>query len=824
MSFEAKKYTELVADMRERSTDLTDFEVGSVTRTLVESFASELAALYVKMNLAYDAGFVDTAYGIQLDQVVSILGIKRNLPDYAEGVVTFFRDEGGPDILIPQGTLVATEDSEENPKKTYITLEEKWLPATGTEIDVKIRAFDRGVEQVTPAETIIVMLRPIPGIKAVNNREATRLQGKQRLESDENLRRRAKNALFASGRATAVAIENALLAAPGIKDARVKEYFHHARGRLKITSSTATEGHELPIGSEYVLDGLEIRLLEKGRFTDVDGKMEMTVKVESLTPGVDGEIFTYQPKDTDEFGFTIIEPIALDNFGVIHVIIDGIDVENDPDNREQILQLIKEWRAAGIYVILKNVGKVRFEGIFRIEIDPDLKLSAEDRRAYERQVEAAILLHLDGLQMGASLKFPRLIQSMLDLEGVESLEALQIQTTRLNPNPADPDNAERWQGSTGQFTLSDNRISLAEEERFSIDSLTEERTASFMLREPGYICVASEEKELFFDLEFSHSGPIDASDVAAYQEKAQKYFDSAPYKVRGLITEMGSGINADSFKIQAFPWSPRPVIQEDSIHISFVEKPVVRKLFVYDSYLNITGALKIRLPDFYTQVDKTKKIEQIRMRLDQYLDDLLPEEAVNLPELVLRSKTINGVLDAEIEVDDFLAAKLSVLDAEDDDALESNYGVQDDTRIKAVEKTIQIKPFEKSRFKHLCITADIESLTLKLVELKISVAGDMSDEDIDTIKTDLVNTFNTIAVAQGDDISFSNLSAQLAATSSGQGFSIEKLKIEAIATCDKRKQERELTNTADIHVRSVELPVLNLIDINDITHTSESIA
>ena len=820
MPFEAKKYTDLVADMREHSADLTDFEVGSVTRTLVESFASELAALYVKMNLAYEAGFIDTAVGIQLDQVVSVLGIKRNLPDYAEGIATFLRDEGGPDILIPQGTLVATEDSEENPKKTYITLEEKWLPATETEIDVKVRAFERGVEQVTPAETIIVMLRPIPGIKAVINSEASRLQGKQRLESDEDLRKRAKNALFASGRATPIAIENALLAAPGIKDARVKEYFHNARGKVKVTRDDTTGELVLPLGHKYEVGDQEIKLLEEVHFEI--GQNEDNARVESVTAGIKGEILTYEQVDLNGFSLKIIEPIALDNFGVIHVIIDGVDVENDPDNREQILQLIEQWRAAGIYVILKNVGQVRFEGIFRMEIDPGIKLNAEDRREYERQVEAAILLHLDGLPMGAILKFPKLIQSMLELEGIENLEALHIQTTRLEPDPADPDNAERWQSSTAYFMLSDNRINLGEEERFSINPLTQEEEAPFMLREPGYICVASEEKDLFFDLEFGHINPpgltLNETHLEEYRSAAQNYLEQSLelYSVTALKNKLGPHIKTDSFRIQAFPWSPRPVIQADNIQISFVEKPVVRKLFVYDSYLNITGALKIRLPDFFTQVDKTKKITQIKTRLDQYLDELLPEEALSLPELVTLAKNISGVLNAEIEVDDFLAYKVNVVDADS--------GTRDDTRIQPDQKTIELKPFEKARFKHFCITADIAPLEVKLTKLEIEVAGNLPKADLDTIKAALVNTFNNFPVAQGHNISFGNLRALLTASVPGLHFSIKKLTIQATAACDGRTQERDLVHTADIHVRSVELPVLKSINLNDITHKSGSVA
>ena len=79
----------MAGDARQRIPQLTNFEEGSVVRSLFESFAVELATLYEQMDLVYQAGFVDTAQGAHLDRVVAVLGIKRNEPDFASGVVTF---------------------------------------------------------------------------------------------------------------------------------------------------------------------------------------------------------------------------------------------------------------------------------------------------------------------------------------------------------------------------------------------------------------------------------------------------------------------------------------------------------------------------------------------------------------------------------------------------------------------------------------------------------------------------------------------------------------------------------------------------------------
>lgn len=98
MAFEKKVFSELyksmVADTRERIPELNDFEEGSVVRSLYESFAYELGLLYEQMELVYLSGFVDTAEEYDLDRVVSILGIKRNEPDFAIGKVRFERETG----------------------------------------------------------------------------------------------------------------------------------------------------------------------------------------------------------------------------------------------------------------------------------------------------------------------------------------------------------------------------------------------------------------------------------------------------------------------------------------------------------------------------------------------------------------------------------------------------------------------------------------------------------------------------------------------------------------------------------------------------------
>lgn len=220
-------YEAMATDARQRTSVLTDFEEGSVVRSLFESFSYELALLYEQMDLVYQAGFVDTAAGANLDRVVAVLGITRNEPDFAAGEIAFERDPGSEDdIYIPVGTLVTTEEDPEAkpPKKAYVTTEEGWLRGGQTFVEVKVQAEERGPGMTAESETVVVMPRPVPGVKAVYNKKPIRFRGRER-ETDEELRDRSKKALLASGRASNIAIENALLGMPGVRGVRLRENF-----------------------------------------------------------------------------------------------------------------------------------------------------------------------------------------------------------------------------------------------------------------------------------------------------------------------------------------------------------------------------------------------------------------------------------------------------------------------------------------------------------------------------------------------------------------------------------------------------------------------
>ena len=70
---------------------LTDRNPGSILRTLSESFAREYAVVSRQLEQVYDAAFVETAGGRDLDQLVSLVGLARRTQLFAVGEVIFSR-------------------------------------------------------------------------------------------------------------------------------------------------------------------------------------------------------------------------------------------------------------------------------------------------------------------------------------------------------------------------------------------------------------------------------------------------------------------------------------------------------------------------------------------------------------------------------------------------------------------------------------------------------------------------------------------------------------------------------------------------------------
>ena len=224
--------TDVAVSYYPRTTDpvpLTDLNVGSVTRTLLEAISRELAALYAQLNIVYDSGFVETAQGSALDKVVALISYSRLRAGRAVGTVTFSRRAGASgDITIPAGTPVT--DSLD--KIRYVTSERYDMLAGQGVGEVRVQGA-LATTPVVAAGQLTVIQRAIAGLETVVNEAATTRASED--ETDEALRARSRDALFSANKGTVEAIRHGLLTLPQVKDARVVEMPNGVPGEIAVT-------------------------------------------------------------------------------------------------------------------------------------------------------------------------------------------------------------------------------------------------------------------------------------------------------------------------------------------------------------------------------------------------------------------------------------------------------------------------------------------------------------------------------------------------------------------------------------------------------------
>lgn len=235
MSFNKRTYREIVEATLEELTDnsqITDTNIGSVSRTLIESVAREISNLYDQMEAAYDAGFIETAHGKSLDMVVGILGLERKSAQYATGTVTFSRRNPSEAVTVPRGTRVATVASTATNVKLFETTRTVEIPISETEVEAPIKALIPGEEGIADFETIAAIEVPIIGIDKVLNKKPTTI-GTSR-ESDEELRARARSFIRAVGKATPDALKATVLEIPGVRGVAINEIPNDIPGEIDI--------------------------------------------------------------------------------------------------------------------------------------------------------------------------------------------------------------------------------------------------------------------------------------------------------------------------------------------------------------------------------------------------------------------------------------------------------------------------------------------------------------------------------------------------------------------------------------------------------------
>lgn len=821
MSFTPRKYKDIFDEMRAMSQVVTDFEVGSVARTMYESFAYEMALLYEKMQLVYMSAYVDTATGNQLDQVVAVLGIQRSQPDFAEGEIAFEREGAGQEILIPTGTLVATDESSTGEKKVYQTSKEATLAANRTTVTVQIRAVTRGEDQESAAETVVVMPRPVPGIKFVNNDAPIRLVGKRR-ETDEELRERAKNTLISSGKATIISIENALLSLSGVRDARVRENFHFPRGLVEISNDiqfpqTVTIPRGTVLTANIQGQNHRFKTLDPVAFSDIDIAFTIKeVKVESFIEGRSGEaeLISMGPATFENAGdfpdltAFLNTSLKLEDFGLIEVFVDAPRLDEGTileiqEERSRIEAEIEKVRAAGIFSILRPAGKVVTSGVFRIDIAPSLSLTPEERREFESTVEDEIVSYMADLRMGTAMLYGKLIKAILTLENIENISDFQGTVIRQ----------VLGEDIEVNFAFADKDKFIAVEEFERIKS--------------RHICVASEDKEMPIHIAYQANG---LSQLAAdsVSTALETFFAGKNVGDTVLQSEVLAAIDAaldalqpawaaDPTTIDLRPesWCPGPsddprILLEDfnadkRVVVTYVEKSISGTVFGYAERLEITGAIKLILPLNVSEADRMEAQNAVADAFNTYLAGLGPEEDIVFEEVIAIASAVPQILAAEVDPDDFQASLNAIVQPT----------IIDDEKIDVGAQARAFTQF-------MAFAGTTEKVIVSSQGIGIQMGNPAATgPDQAAVQTAVRNAFNNALAgyAPGDNVEYASLRGALENLVVSIPYTITQLDLQARSDADDRAQIADLGTPTDIHIRSVELAVVSPIQTNDITIT-----
>lgn len=116
----------IISKLIENNEEITDYNIGSVLRTIIEALANQIGLdgdennIYTQLQNVYNATRITTAIGDDLDQLGALVAVNRFDGDKSSGNVTFIRQtEGTSNITIPVGTQVGTSPADEGGQKIF---------------------------------------------------------------------------------------------------------------------------------------------------------------------------------------------------------------------------------------------------------------------------------------------------------------------------------------------------------------------------------------------------------------------------------------------------------------------------------------------------------------------------------------------------------------------------------------------------------------------------------------------------------------------------------------------------------------------------------
>ena len=639
-------YTRMQGDAQQRVPELTDYQEGSVVRSLLESFSAELALLYEQLDLVYQSGFVDTASGPDLDRVVAVLGLKRNEPDFATGVVTFSRDPGANvELTIPIATLVTTEEkeNEDPPKKAYLTTEAGQMAADQNSIDVRIQAEVAGRQMTADAGLVIVMPRPVPGIKSVVNSSPVRFLGRER-ETDDELRQRAKQVLLASGRASTTSIENALLGMSGVRDVHVRENFP-PEGQAPTPDQHFGEIEVYVDGLTSENSGAIRQRIDEVRASGVFAVLKPAVAINleaviqiDVNPKIAADERAKLEESVRDAVINLVDRLGMGKpllFSQLTAGILKVNGVNDVTKFEMSTFTEVDTYAVGTVTLHRPTSNAAMT----VPINTTIRTGPGQQ--FRLTKEAKFAENTDKVEVAVEALATGRVGELIRTGSASNWETFKIADTSITVENANPIRLPRK-----AYQLTDRLIPVQVLERLSPDSIR----------------VASEMKPLKVRVQIklqdssgrdAKRAPLEAAVNTFFQDiagKSDRFFTKAD--LTGKLNQVTPAPGMFDLRLVAFAFQGATPQDEFRIDWSFVETPQPEIIFVYTDTLKLTGGIRLVLSLTAGPEDKRVAVASARQAISDYLDSIGPEKDVDLDQLQQITAAIPKVLRIEFKPED----------------------------------------------------------------------------------------------------------------------------------------------------------------------------
>lgn len=127
-----------------------------------------------------------------VDLLADAVNLTRKDETKAKGVITFTRDDTGTDVTIEAGTVIQTATLNGNIYKLVTTAQASFTPGSPT-LDVAVEAIEAGAAFNLAAGYYSILAEPIANITGVTNGTDWLTEPGADLESNDDLRNRARN-------------------------------------------------------------------------------------------------------------------------------------------------------------------------------------------------------------------------------------------------------------------------------------------------------------------------------------------------------------------------------------------------------------------------------------------------------------------------------------------------------------------------------------------------------------------------------------------------------------------------------------------------------